>query len=172
MTLEWGTIVANINWTLVLNVINFAILLWLLGHFLYRPAMEWLDRRRELEEERLSRAKATQAEAQALLQKGEEELARANRQAQATLAEAEAQAQRILRQAREEARAEAGRILREGEEAAARAREEALADLRRAYAELVVLGASQVLEREVRPEDHARLLSELTQRIDARLLSS
>ena len=41
----------------------------------------------------------------------------------------------------------------------------------RAYAELVILGASQVLEREVRPEDHQRLLSELTQRIDARLLS-
>ncbi|MBC7093590.1 F0F1 ATP synthase subunit B [Candidatus Bipolaricaulota bacterium] len=170
MRLEWGTIVKNINWTLILNLVNFALLLWLLKRLLWRPVLAWLDRRRQLEEERLLRAKDAQAQAEALLRRREEELSQANRQAREILARAEAEAQRLLREARREARDQAQRIIAEGEAAAGRAREEALAELRRAYAELVLLGASRVLEREVRPADHERLLAELTGRIDPRLL--
>jgi len=169
--LEWGTIVKTINWTFVFNLINFALLLWLLKRLLYKPALKWLDARRAREEERLRRAKEAEEKAQELVKKQEELLSQANRQAQEILSAAEAQAQEILKTAREEAHAQAQVILKEAEEAAARKAEETLADLRRAYADLVILGASKVLQREVRPEDHQRLISELAQRIDARLLS-
>jgi F-type H+-transporting ATPase subunit b len=109
--------------------------------------------------------------AEALKKRAEEELLAANREARAILARAEAEAQEILRQAREEAREEARRILKEAEKAAAKAQEEALLALRKAYAELVVLAAAQVLGREVRPEDHQRLLDELTARLGPNLLS-
>ncbi|MCD5408034.1 F0F1 ATP synthase subunit B [Candidatus Bipolaricaulota bacterium] len=171
MNLEWGTIVKSINWTFIFNIINFVLLVWLLKRLLYRRALAWLDARREREEQRITAAKELETRAQALLKESEDRLAQANRRAQEILAAAEAQAQDLLRQARAEARTQAQRIIREAEEAATRAKEEALADLRRAYAELVILGASQVLAREVRPEDHPRLLAELTARIDARLLS-
>ncbi len=170
MALEWGTIVKNLNWTLVFNLIIFALLLWLLKRFLYRPVLAWLDRRRELEEERLRAAQEAQAQAQALLQEREAELAAANRRAREIVAQAEAEAQEIVRDARREARAQVQAILTEGEQAALRLREEALAALRASYAELVVLGASRILAREVRPADHERLLAELTARLEARLL--
>jgi len=169
--LEWGTIVKSINWTFVFNLINFALLLWLLKRLLYKPALRWLDARRAQEEERLRTAKEAEEQAKALIKEQEERLAQANRRAQEILSAAEAQAQEMLKAAREEARVQAQVILKEAEEAAARKAEEALVDLRRAYAELVILGASKVLQREVRPEDHQRLISELAQRIDARLLS-
>ena len=35
----------NINWTLVWNVINFLILMYLLKRFLYQPLLEVLDKR-------------------------------------------------------------------------------------------------------------------------------
>ena len=171
MNLEWGTIVKSINWTFVFNLINFILLVWLLKRLLYRRALAWLDARREREEQRIAAAKELETRAQALLKESEERLAQANRRAQEILTAAEAQAQELLRKARAEARSQAQVIIREAEEAAARAKQEALADLKRAYAELVILGASQVLAREVRPEDHHRLLAELTERIDARLLS-
>ena len=171
MNLEWGTIVKSINWTFIFNIINFVLLVWLLKRLLYRRALAWLDARREREEQRITAAEELETRAQALLKESEDRLAQANRRAQEILAAAEAQAQDLLRQARAEARTQAQRIIREAEEAATRVKEEALADLRRAYAELVILGASQVLAREVRPEDHQRLLAELTARIDARLLS-
>ncbi|HHE48603.1 MAG TPA: ATP synthase F0 subunit B [Candidatus Acetothermia bacterium] len=171
MKLEWGTIVKSINWTFVFNLINFALLLWLLKRLLYKPALRWLDARRAQEEERLRTAKEAEEQAKALIKEQEERLAQANRRAQEILSAAEAQAQEMLKAAREEARVQAQVILKEAEEAAAREVEEALANLRRAYADLVILGASKVLQREVRPEDHQRLISELAQRIDARLLS-
>ncbi len=171
MKLEWGTIVKSINWTFVFNLINFALLLWLLKRLLYKPALRWLDARRAREEERLRTAKEAEEQAKALIKEQEERLAQANRRAQEILSAAEAQAQEMLKAAREEARVQAQVILKEAEEAAAREVEEALANLRRAYADLVILGASKVLQREVRPEDHQRLISELAQRIDARLLS-
>lgn len=170
MTLEWGTIVKNLNWTLLFNLLNFALLVWLLKRFLFKPVLSWLDRRRELEEQRLHRAKETQAQAEALLQEREAALAEANRRAREIVAQAEAETQSILRDARREARTQVQAILAEGEIAAARLQKDALSDLRNSYAELVVLGASQVLAREVRPADHQRLLEELTARVDARLL--
>lgn len=171
MHLEWGTIVKTINWTFIFNLLAFALLLWILKRILYRPALRWIDARRAREEERLIRAREAEETARKLVQAREEALAQANRQAQKILKEAEGQAQEILKGARAEARAQAQRILQEAQAAASRAVEEALTELRREYAELVVLGASKVLEREVRPEDHERLLSELAQRIDSRLLS-
>jgi len=170
VALEWGTIVKNLNWTLLFNLAVFALLLGLLRRFLYRPLLTWLDRRREVEEARLRTAQEAQGRAEVLLAEREAELAAANRRAREIVARAEAEAQSILQVARREARAQAQAILAEGEQAAARVREEALRDLRASYAELVVLGASQVLAREVRPADHERLLAELTSRVDARLL--
>ncbi|HEU68365.1 MAG TPA: ATP synthase F0 subunit B [Candidatus Acetothermia bacterium] len=168
--LEWGTIVKNLNWTLILNIVAFVLLVWILKRLLYKPILTWLDRRRELEEKRLRDAAAAQAHAQRLREEREALLAKANRRARAIVAQAEAEAQDILRDARREARAQVQELLVEGEKAAARLREEALADLRRSYAELVVLGASKVLAREVRTGDHERLLAELTERLGPQLL--
>ncbi len=170
MALEWGTIVKNLNWTLLFNLAMFALLLWLLKRYLYRPVLSWLDRRREIEEERLRAAQEAQAQAADLLRAREAELADANRRAREIVAQAEAEAQETLRAARREARIQAQYVVAEGEATAARLREEALVDLQSSYADLVVLGASQILAREVRPADHARLLAELTERVDKRLL--
>lgn len=168
--LGWGTIVKNLNWTLILNLAIFALLVWLLKRFLFKPVVAWLDGRREIEERRLSAAEKAQAQAEELRTEREAELAGANRRAREIVAQAEAESQEILRTARREARLQAQAILAEGEKAADRLREEALVELRSSYAELVVLGASQVLAREVRPADHERLLAELTRRVDVRLL--
>jgi len=170
MALEWGTIVKNLNWTLLFNLAMFALLVAILKRFLFKPALAWLDRRRDLETERLRSAQEAQVRAQELLHTREAELADANRRAREIVGRAEAEAQETLRAVRREARLQAQAIVDEGEEAAARLREEALVDLRSSYANLVVLGASQVLAREVRAGDHTRLLAELTERIDRRLL--
>lgn len=171
MEFGWEPIIKSLNWTLVLNVVAFLLLVWALKRLLFSRAMSWLDARRRLEEERVSRAKAMEEEALRLRKQAEEELQDANRRARAVLAQAEAEAQEILRRAREEAREEARRIIQEAEAAARRVQEEALQELRKVYAELVVLGAAQVLGREVRVEDHERILAELLSRLGPGVLS-
>ncbi|MGQ9700200.1 MAG: F0F1 ATP synthase subunit B [Candidatus Bipolaricaulaceae bacterium] len=171
MELRWETIIKSLNWTLILNIIAFLLLVWGLKRVLFARAMAWLDARRRAEEERISRAKTWEREALALRERAEEELLEANRQARAIRAQAEAEAQEILRRAREEAREEARRILKEAEAAISHMQEEALRELRKVYAELVVLGAAQVLGREVKLEDHMRLLAELSSRLGPGILS-
>lgn len=168
--MEWGTIVKNLNWTLVFNLVNFALLLAFLRWAARRWLLPWLEGRRQAEEGRLKRVAELQAQAEELRAEREAALASANRRAAAIVARAEAQAQEILRQARQEAHAQAQTILAEADRAAARQRAEAVGSLRAVYAELVVQGAARLLAREVRPEDHTRLLKELTARVDARLL--
>lgn len=162
MSLELGT--------LIFNLINFALVVLVVRWLARKWILPWLDARRAAEEARLRRAAELEAQAEELRREREETLAAANRRAREIVTQAEAQAQEILRQARAEARAQAQAILTEGERAAARAQEEALASLRAAYADLVLQGTARVLAREVRPEDHARLLEELAARVDARLL--
>ncbi|MGC9529701.1 MAG: F0F1 ATP synthase subunit B [Candidatus Bipolaricaulaceae bacterium] len=169
MNLEWGTIVKSINWTLVFNLVNFALLLWVLKRLLYRPVLTWLDRRRAAEERRLRQAAQAEAEAQQLQQAREAELSRANRRAREIVAQAEAEAQQTIRRAKDEARRQVQVILEDAEQAAQRLQAEAMADLRRAYAQLVVAGATQVLRREVQPADHQQLIAELAQRIPDQL---
>ncbi len=171
MQLEWGTVVENINWTWVINLINFALLLWLLKRFLFRPAATWLEGRRQAEQERLEKAEEAKAQGQALLSQREEALADANRRAREIVSQAESEAQQLVRQAREDARRQAQQIIEDGENEARRLKEQVSADLRRDYAELVLEGAQSVLRREVPPQDHQALLEELGQKLPQRLLS-
>ncbi len=171
MKFEWGTVVENINATLIFNLINFGLLLWLLKRLLFRPATAWLEGRRKMEQERLERAEEAKTQGETLLQQREEALAEANRRARELVSQAEAEAQRLVREAREDARRQSQHIVEQAEDVSRRIKEEALGELRRSYAELVVQGAGRVLRREVRAEDHQQLLEELGQKLPQQLLS-
>ena len=84
MQIDWLTVVAQI--------VNFLLLVWLLKHFLYKPITNAMRRREERIEERLAEAKAARAEADA-------EVARL-RERKAAL---EADRERMLENARREA---------------------------------------------------------------------
>ena len=82
MSFEWGTIVKTINWTLVFNLINFAFLLWILRKLLFKPALEYLDRRREMIHARMQQAQADEERAARLAEDREAALGTARQQAE------------------------------------------------------------------------------------------
>jgi len=163
----WGKVVKNINLTFIANLVNFAILLYLLRRFLYKPALDYLDRRRELISSRMESARKAREEAERLAAQREEALKKAFEQAERTIEEARARAEEIITAAKDQAKTEAARILEAARRETAKERAEMEKELRRAYAELAVMGAAQVLEREVRIEDHRKLLDELLAEVDA-----
>ena len=166
MNLEWGKVVKNINWTIVANLANFALLLYLLKRLLFKPALEYIDRRREQIAARMESARESEEKAAALVAQKETTLQAAHAQARRTVEEATARAEGMISAAKGDAKQEASRILSDGRRQIEQERTEMEADLRRAYAEIAVLGASRVLDREVKIEDHRRLLDELLQGID------
>ncbi len=166
LSFEWGKIVKDINWTLVINLINFATLLYLLKRLLFRPALEYLDRRREQIAARMESARVSEEKAAALVAQQETALQAAHAQARRIVEEATARAEGMISAAKGDAKQEAARILSEARRQVEQERTQMEADLRRAYAEIAVLGASRILDREVKIEDHRRLLDELLQGID------
>lgn len=166
MHLEWGAVVKTLNWTFVANLVNFAILLYLMKRFLFKPALAYLDRRREQIASRMEAARQSEERAEQLATQREQELSAAREQARRTLDDARAHAEEIVNASKGTARQEGERIIAEAQRQIEQEREQMKEDLRRSYAEIAVLGASRVLNREVNLSDHERLLDELLSEVD------
>ncbi len=66
----------ELSWTtLILEIINFLVLIWILKHFLYKPVLDIIERRRAAIEKTLQDASTTQTQAESLRQQYENRLA-------------------------------------------------------------------------------------------------
>jgi F-type H+-transporting ATPase subunit b len=170
MHLEWAKLIESLNWTFVFNLVNFALLLVVLRFLLFKPALAYLDRRRELIASRMATARRDQEEAARLAREAQVALQAARDQSRSMLEEAAARREDVLAAAKGEAEREARRIVEEARREIEQDRAQMEDELRRSYAEIVVLGAGRVLEREVKVEDHRRLLDKLLAEIDDQAL--
>lgn len=155
------------NWTLLVQIINFVVLLGILYAVAYKPLLKALQARSSAIQQQLAEAQAARDAAQRQLAEFEARLAAAH-------AEAQTMRERALREAAElkdrlatEARAEATRLV-----AAARAEIEqsvrrARTELRAQVGALAVEIAERVVQRSLRNEDHERLVQEALARMDS-----
>jgi len=166
MQTEWGTIVKSVNWTLVFNLINFAILLLLLRRLLFKPAMEYLDARRNLIAEQMASAAKSEEDARALVETRTDELETARVRAADIVKDAHARSTEMIDAAKGEARKEADRIVADARSRMEQERDDMIGDLKSAYADIAILGAERVLDREIKIDDHQKLLDQLAAEID------
>jgi len=166
MHLEWAKLIQSLNWTFVFNLVNFVILLVVLRLLLFKPALAYLDRRRELIAARMESARTNEEGAARLAHEAESTVQAAREESRRILDDTVARREAMIAEARLKAEGEAKRIVDDGRRGLERERAEMEKNLRQAYAEIAVLGASRVLEREVNVEDHRRLLDELLAAID------
>ena len=129
------------------HTVNFLLLLFVLQRFLYRPVLQMLDeRQRKIRESVEAADRMRQETAQADLERAEA-LRDARRQAEEIVTRAMQEADRLRADAREQAQEEAQRIITRAEQEAAAERQQAMLELRRQVADLAVLAASKVIER-------------------------
>jgi F-type H+-transporting ATPase subunit b len=151
----------NINATLFLQAIVFAILVWFTMRFIWPPITAALDERARKITEGLAAADKAKADLAAADRRVEEELARARNETATMRADAERRAQQLVDEAKVRASEEGNKIVAaaqaEAEQQAVRVREA----LREQVAALAVKGAEQILRREVNPAVHAELLNRL-----------
>ena len=149
----------NLNFTLILQVISFLILMAVLTRLLYRPLLNFLDRRaksiRENIEAGRERERATEhlERSQAALRHAREEALRIKE-----LSGKEASEQR--RRALSEASKEADRMSAKAKEDLAREVQRARAELKKEALDISVLMAEKVLGKEIKKKDQARLIEE------------
>ena len=151
----------NINATLFLQAVVFAILVWFTMKFVWPPITKALDERAQKIANGLAAADKAKTELAAANQRVEKELATSRNETAVRLADAERRGQQIIEEAKVRATEEANKIVAaaqaEAEQQALRAREA----LREQVATLAVKGAEQILRKEVNPTVHADLLGRL-----------
>ena len=151
----------NINATLFLQAIVFAILVWFTMRFVWPPIMKALDERAQKVADGLAAADKAKADLASMNKKVEQELSASRNDAAVRLADAERRAQGIVDDAKARATEEGNKIIAaakaEAEQQAVQVRE----SLREQVAILAVKGAEQILRKEVNAGVHADLLSRL-----------
>ena len=151
----------NINATLFLQAVVFAILVWFTMTYVWPPITKALDERAEKIAAGLAAADKAKADLSSANKRVDEELAKSKGESAVRLAEAERRAQGMIEEAKAKAVEEGGKIIAaaklEAEQQSVKARE----TLREQVAALAVKGAEQILRKEVNASVHADLLGRL-----------
>jgi F-type H+-transporting ATPase subunit b len=151
----------NINATLFLQAVVFAILVWFTMKFVWPPIAKALDERAQKIADGLAAADKAKTELASANKRVEAELATSRNETASRLADAERRAQAIVEEAKARATEEGNKIIAaakaEAEQQTVKAREA----LREQVAALAVKGAEQILRKEVNAGVHADLLNRL-----------
>ena len=151
----------NINSTLFIQAIVFAILVWFTTRFIWPHITKALDERIAKVRDGLAAADKAKAELATANKKVDEQLAQTRDQSTKLLADAEKRGAALVEEAKKRAEEVGAKIVAdakaEAEQQIVRAREA----LREQVAVLAVKGAEQILHKEVNASVHAELLGRL-----------
>jgi F-type H+-transporting ATPase subunit b len=151
----------NINSTLFLQAVVFAILVWFTMKFVWPPITKALDERALKISDGLAAADKAKSELASASKLVESELATSRNETAARLADADRRGQGIVEEAKARAVEEANKIIAAAQAEAAQQTVKAREALREQVAVLAVKGAEQILRKEVNAGVHADLLSRL-----------
>lgn len=149
---------------LIFAIINFLILVLVLGKFLYKPFLGILEKRKQTIEDAFTNAEATNRKADEKYEAYTKKLARAEAESREIIKNARLKADDQANMIVEEARAEAARIKLKAETEALRAKEKALRDVRDQIGQLAILAAEQILEKEIAAEGQEEILDKVLEK--------
>lgn len=151
----------NINSTLFLQAVVFAILVWFTMKFVWPPITKALDERAQKIADGLAAADKAKSELSTANKRVEAELASSRTETATRLADADRRGQGIIEEAKARAVEEANKIIAAAQAEAGQQTVKAREALREQVALLAVKGAEQILRKEVNAGVHADLLSRL-----------
>jgi F-type H+-transporting ATPase subunit b len=150
----------SLDRSLIVQAINFLILLFILKRLLYKPFLAKMGERTQAIQKSLDEAQAARAEATRQQEENETRLRAAHAEAAAIRAQAMKEASEEHKRLVEAARAESQRLVESAKAQmdadVRRAREE----LRREVADLATAVAEKLVRRSLRDEDHRRIVAE------------
>ncbi|MHB8622427.1 MAG: F0F1 ATP synthase subunit B [Sulfuricaulis sp.] len=155
----------NINATLFGQMIAFVVFVWICMKLVWPPFMQVLADRRRTIADGLAAAEKGRLEQQLGEQRALETIRQAKQDAVDVIALAEKRAAEIADEAKTAAKAEADRLVVAARAEIAQEVNRAKEQLRARVSELAVAGAARILEREVDPKVHAKLLDSVVKQL-------
>ncbi|MBI3829148.1 MAG: F0F1 ATP synthase subunit B [Planctomycetes bacterium] len=151
---------------LLYTVIVFLVLLGLLWKFAWGPLMKALEEREERISKKISDAEAALKAANEKAAEYEKRILAAKEEAAGIIAEGKRDVEKVRDEIMAAANSEAGKTLDRAKREIALAKDAALQELRDRVVHLTADLASKVIEREVKADDHRRIIEEGITRID------
>ena len=147
--------------SLVSYLINYVILLVLLGALAYRPLLNALDNRVESIRESLAAADRAREEAASSRSAVEEELNDARREGQRMLDQAREAAERYREEEMARARQAAEEFTQRAQADIARERDAAINEVRAAFGDLAITAAERIIRRTIDRQAHQELIDQV-----------
>ena len=156
--MEFQQLVAVMPWTIILQIGNLLLTIWLFKKFLLKPVQNILRQRQEQVETDLNTAEQAKREAELAKQQYAQNLEHAKDEAAAMVRSAAHTAQTRGEQIILEAKQEAAAIRAKASEEIAQQRKSVVNEMKNDLSELAVTIASKVVEKEVSEKDHEKLI--------------
>jgi len=148
-------------WSLIAYLINFVILLGILGVFAYKPLLRVLDQRSERIRESLEAADRARQEATSSREAIEEQLNEARQEGQRLLDQAREAADRYRGEEMDRARQEAEAFVQRARSDIQRERDAAIQEVRADFGDLAITAAERVIRRSLDRQAHGDLISQV-----------
>lgn len=146
---------------LIVQTLNFFVILLVLRLFLYKPVLGMLDRRSERIREGLDAAERSKQQAASAEQEVAQQIDEARRQGQALISQAQDVSSRIQDEARNQARQEGETLLERARNEIQLERDQAISELRKEFAGLTISAAEKVISQSLDRQAHSRLIEEV-----------
>lgn len=155
----------DINATLIGQSLVFILLVWFTMRFVWPPLTRAMAERQKSIADGLAAAERGKRELELAERRALELLKKAKSDAQEIIGLAEKRAAEVTDEAKNAARTEAERIVHAAQADIEQQTNRAREALRERLAELAVAGAARILEKEIDPKAHARLLEALVKQL-------
>ncbi len=148
------------------TIVTFLVLLALLAKFAWHPLLEALESRQERIRKALEDADRARQELERLQQESAKMMQQARIEAESIVTQTRADAERLREELKHKAKDEADNILRNAQQQIQLQTRQAILEIRHEVADIAVLLASKVLERNLAKEDNARLIDDTLKQIE------
>ena len=152
---------------LIAQLINFAIVLFVLWRFAYKPVLEMLENRRQKIAESMDNAEKIKAELAETQAERDKVMTEANQKAEKLIADAKEAAKQVGQVEGQKAVKQAEEIIRKAREATQADRDQMMAELKAEIGRLVVDTNARVSGRVLTAEDQQRLIDETNKELAA-----
>jgi len=149
----------NINLTLLMQAVSFAILIWFTVKFVWPPLLNAIETRQKEIADGLAAGERGRHELELAAKRAAQELHGAREQASSIIAQAEKRAAEIIDEAKSNAKAEGDRIIAGAKAEIDQEVNRAKEGLRQQVSLLAVAGAEKILRREIDAKAHSDMLN-------------
>ncbi len=152
-------------WSLFVTICNTLITFLIVKHFLYKPLRSMLAAREQEVRDLYTHAETDRREAEAMKRDYTASIANAKQEAAEIVSSAQKRAEKRAEDIVEQANHDAAAAKQRAEESIEQERKKAMNQMKDEIADLSMMIASKVVEREVNPDDHKRLIDDFIDKV-------